>query len=122
MQKIAVTSDGPDLDGPLDPRFGRAAGFIVIDPISLESEYFENGAGQTMAQGAGIHAAEIVVRSGAKAVITGHVGPKAFQALTAAGIRIGRNLSAVTVREAIEEYTAGKIKWVSAPDRRGHGR
>ena len=32
MEKIAITSEGPTLDDSLDPRFGRAAGFIVVDP------------------------------------------------------------------------------------------
>lgn len=122
MQKIVITSDGPDLDGPLDPRFGRAAGFIVIDPLSLEFEYHDNGASQAMARGAGIQAAEIVAQTGAEAVLTGYVGPKAYQALTAAGIRVGQNLSNMTVRQAVAAFTAGNIDWAAAPNRQGHGR
>ena len=41
MTKIAVTSEGPTLDDALDPRFGRAGGFIVVDPQTLEFEYVE---------------------------------------------------------------------------------
>lgn len=122
MQKIVVTSDGPDLDGPVDPRFGRAAGFIVIDPQSLEFEYLDNGTSQAMAQGAGIQAAEIVARTGAKTVLTGYVGPKAFQALTASGIQVGQNLSDMTVRQAVEAFTEGNIQWAAEPNSQGHGR
>jgi predicted Fe-Mo cluster-binding NifX family protein len=122
MQKIAVSSDGPNLDGPLDPRFGRAAGFIVIDPQSLAFEYHDNGASQTMAQGAGIQAAEIVAATGAQAVLTGYVGPKAFRALAASGIRVAQNLSEMTVRQAVEAFNSGKLDWATAPNRQGHGR
>ncbi|NTV74061.1 MAG: dinitrogenase iron-molybdenum cofactor biosynthesis protein, partial [Holophaga sp.] len=44
MRKIAVSSEGPDLDGPVDPRFGRAAGFIIVDPDTMTNEYVENSA------------------------------------------------------------------------------
>ena len=122
MEKIAVTSEGPDLDDALDPRFGRAAGFIVVDPQSLEFEYLDNGASQTMSQGAGIQAAENVANSGVKAVLTGYVGPKAFKALAAVGIRVGQNLENMTVRQAVEAYVSGSVAWAEQPNRQGHGR
>ena len=31
MQKIAISSEGPTLDDLVDPRFGRAGGFVVVD-------------------------------------------------------------------------------------------
>ena len=122
MGKIAVSAEGPNLDDALDPRFGRAAGFLMVNPQTLEHEYVDNGASQAMAQGAGIQAAEIVARAGAKVVLTGYVGPKAFQALHAAGINIIQNLQNLTVREAIERYTRGKVEMATGPNRRGHGR
>ena len=122
MKKIAISSGGPTLDDLLDPRFGRAAGFIVVDPDTLQFEYIENGASQAMAQGAGIQAAETVARKGAAAVLTGHVGPKAFMALQAAGIKVSQQLENLTVRQALERFNTGKIKWAEQPDRMGHGR
>jgi len=122
MEKIAITSDGPTLDDMVDPRFGRAAGFIVIDPETLEFEYVDNGASQTMATGAGIQAAENVAHAGAKVVLTGFVGPKAFQALSAVGIGIGQNVEGVTVREAVEQYKAGKVDIASEPNSVGGGK
>ena len=35
MRRIAISSAGPDLDGPVDPRFGRAAGFVIVDPDTM---------------------------------------------------------------------------------------
>jgi predicted DNA-binding protein (UPF0251 family)/predicted Fe-Mo cluster-binding NifX family protein len=122
MSKIAITSEGPTLDDTLDPRFGRAGGFIVVDPATLEFEYVDNGASQAMAQGAGIQAAENIARAGAGALLTGYVGPKAFMALNAAGIKVAQNLENMTVREAVERYNTGQVEWADAPNRMGHGR
>lgn len=122
MDKIAISSEGPALDDLLDPRFGRAAGFIIVDPQSMSFEYIDNGGSQAMSQGAGIQAAENVARAGVKAVLTGSVGPKAFMALDRAGIQVAQNLENMTVREAIERFNQGAVTWASAPNRRGHGR
>ena len=122
MSKIAITSEGPTLDDALDPRFGRAGGFIVVEPETLEFEYVDNGASQAMAQGAGIQAAENIARAGVEALLTGYVGPKAFAALQAVGIKIAQNLENMTVRQAVEHYTSGQVVWAEAPNRMGHGR
>lgn len=121
MSKIAITSEGPTLDDPVDPRFGRAAGFIVVDPETMAFDYVENGAAQVRAQGAGIQAAETVARIGAKAVLTGYVGPKAFQALAAAGIRIAQDLDNMSVREAIERFKSDGVVWAQPSDAKGQG-
>lgn len=122
MTKIAVTSEGPSLDQTVDPRFGRAAGFMVIDPTDMSFDYIDNGGSQTLAQGAGIQAAESVVRSGAKVLLTGYVGPKAFRALKAAGIKIGQNLEKMSVGEAVQAYLDGRVDAAQQPNSGGHGR
>lgn len=122
MEKIAVTCESPNLDAQVDPRFGRAAGFLVVNPETLEFEFIDNGSSQVMAQGAGIQAAENVARSEAKVLLTGYVGPKAFQGLAAAGIKIGQNLENLTVRQAIQKYKAGEVEIATSPNRMGHGR
>ena len=120
MGIIAVSSEGPDLDARVDPRFGRAAGFMIVDPQTMSFDYVDNGATQVMAQGAGIQAAEIVAGTGASVLLTGFVGPKAFQALSAAGIAIGQNLDQLTVREAIQRFQQGNVDLAEAPNSRGH--
>ncbi len=120
MEKIAVSCDGPGLDNPVESRFGRAAGFMIVDPETLEFEYLDNGSSQAMARGAGIQAAENVARSGAKVVLTGYVGPKAFQTLQAAGVRIGQKMENLTVREAVEQYKTGQIEIAQEPNSMGH--
>ncbi len=115
--KIAVTSEGPSLDDLVDPRFGRAAGFLVVDLDTLQTEYIDNGRSQVMAQGAGIQAAEMMARAGVSWLLTGFVGPKAFAALSAAGVRIGQNLEGMTVREAVERFKRGEVEGAQTPNR-----
>lgn len=117
MPRIAVSSEEPHLDARVDPRFGRAAGFVVVDPQTMDFEYIDNGGSQIMPQGAGIQAAEIVARAGVDIVLTGFVGPKAFQALSAAGIAVGQKVDGCTVREAVIRFTDGLITMADAPNR-----
>ena len=119
MNRIAVTSEGPSLDDQVDPRFGRAAGFVVVDLETMETQYIDNGQSQVMAQGAGIQAAELVARAGVSCLLTGSVGPKAFQALAAAGIKVGQNLEGLTVREAVARFTSGQVEIAQAANRAG---
>lgn len=119
MTKIAVSSEGPTLDSAVDPRFGRAAGFILVDPATMAFEYLDNGASQAMGQGAGIQTAEVMASHGVTVVLTGYVGPKAFYALDAAGIRVGQNLENLTVRQAVERFTSGQVALAQAPNKDG---
>jgi predicted Fe-Mo cluster-binding NifX family protein len=109
MSKIAITSEGPTLDDQVDPRFGRAAGFVLVDLDTMDTQYIDNGQSQVLAQGAGIQASQIIARAGASWLLTGYVGPKAFKVLAAAGIKVGQNLEGLTVREAVERFKSGSI-------------
>ena len=122
MKKIAISCEGPSLEDLVDPRFGRAAGFLIVNPQTLETDYVDNGSSQVMAQGAGIQAAEIVAATGATVLLTGYVGPKAFMALGAAGIKIGQHLEDMTAREALDRYSSDLVKVATMPNKRGHWR
>jgi len=61
-------------------------------------------------------------RAGAGVVLTGYVGPKAFQVLMAAGVRVGQNLDGRSVAEALEAYKQGRVEMADRPNRQGHGR
>lgn len=107
--KIAFTTSGNDLSAPLDSRFGRAPKFLVYDLDQAEFQVVDNRQNMGAAQGAGIQSAETVAGLGVQAVVTGHCGPKAFRALSAAGIQVF-NTKASTVSEALEQYRAGKLQ------------
>lgn len=105
MTKVAVSVQGDSLDDPVDPRFGRAAGFLIVDTESMQSEFLSNAPTSEMASGAGIQAAQIVADSGAKLLLTGRVGPKALRALGAAGVRAIEDMDGLTARQAVQRLT-----------------
>jgi predicted DNA-binding protein (UPF0251 family)/predicted Fe-Mo cluster-binding NifX family protein len=117
MDKIAVSAEGPGLDSPVDPRFGRAAGFVVVDLATMQTQYLDNGGSQAMAHGAGIQAARVIAGAGAGVLLTGYVGPKAFAALDAAGIKIGQNLDEMTVAQAVDKYKSGQVAFADTPNK-----
>jgi predicted Fe-Mo cluster-binding NifX family protein len=86
--KVVITIKGESLESVMDPHFGRAPRFLLFDTETRGFSVHDNKENVDAAQGAGIQAAESVIRLGATAVITGQVGPKAFTALTAGGVRI----------------------------------
>ena len=111
--KICVTSEGGNLDSKVDPRFGRCQYFIVVDTDSLEFEAVGNPNTESMG-GAGIQSAQLVSSKQVKAVVTGNVGPNAFQTLNAGGIDIYTGVSG-SVKEAIGAYKSGKLKKTESP-------
>ena len=111
--KICVTSQGNTLDSNIDPRFGRCQYFIIIDTASMEFEAIENPNISGMG-GVGIQSAQFVAAKGVKVVLTGNVGPNAFQTLQAAGIGIIIG-AAGSVKEAVEKYKKGELKPTKGP-------
>jgi len=117
--KIAISSTGPGLDDPLDLRFGRAAKFLVYDLDTDAFAVVDNEQNLNAAQGAGIQAAQHVVDSGARALITGHTGPKAFRVLEAARLPVYL-AEGGSVRDAIEAFRGGRLKAIVEAAVEGH--
>ena len=117
--KIAVTAKGASLNSEIDPRFGRAKYFVIIDPDNDRITSHDNFQNLNAAQGAGIQAAQNVAALGAQAVISGNVGPKAFRALKAAGIKIFLGETG-TVEDAISRFRKGELKEADGANVEGH--
>jgi predicted Fe-Mo cluster-binding NifX family protein len=115
--KVAVTAAGNDLDAEVDPRFGRAPYFVVVDTDDMSFEAVENDAVDASG-GAGPRAAQTVADTGAEAVLTGNCGPNAHRTLSAAGIKVIIG-AAGTVREAVERYVKGEYAEAEGPNVRG---
>lgn len=105
--KVCITSKGPELNSEVDPRFGRAAYFIIIDSESGDYEAKENAA-VNAAGGAGIQAAQNVIGTGATAVITGNVGPNAFEVLNKADLSVIVGVEG-SVEDAFKDFRSGKL-------------
>jgi predicted Fe-Mo cluster-binding NifX family protein len=116
--KICVSAESNSLDSPIDPRFGRCPYFVIVDSETMQFEVIQNIASGATG-GAGIQAAQIIASKGAKMLITGNVGPNAFQALSAGDIKIVTGALG-TVREVVEKYKRGELSETGAPTVGGH--
>jgi predicted Fe-Mo cluster-binding NifX family protein len=105
--KIAISVTGNDLSAEIDPRFGRARGFLLVDDAA---EGFEHVANSNIdaSGGAGIQTAQMVVERGTEAVITGNVGPNAYRVLEAAGVKVFTGASG-KADKVLAEYKSGKL-------------
>ena len=112
--RLVVTAKGADLDAPASPVFGRCPSYVFVDTKTadedrpMESETVENPA-LGAPSGAGIQAAQFVIERGAQAVVTGNVGPNAFNVFRSAGVPIYL-FGGGTVREAVEAFKSGKLQ------------
>jgi len=116
--RVAVTATGPSLDAAVDPRFGRCACFLLVETDTMTFDVVEN-AGSALGGGAGIQAAQLMARRGARAVLTGNCGPNAHQTLGAAGIEVFVGCSG-TVSDVIERFTSGQLGAASSPNVGSH--
>ena len=117
--RIAVTAQGRELSSLVDPRFGRARFFVIVDTETGEFTAADNTQNLNAPQGAGIQAGRNVVELGAKAVITGHVGPKAFATLQAGGVEVYTGATG-TVTDAMAQFKAGALRKSVGADVEGH--
>lgn len=120
MKRIAFSTLGRDFAAPIDPRFGRAARFLIYDLGHNSIQLIDNQQGRNDVQGAGIPAAEIVVQAGADTLVTGHCGPKAFNVLNAAGVAI-YSCDPMTVEDALNGLLSGSLTAASSSDIEGLG-
>ncbi len=111
--KIAVSATNESLDAQIDPRFGRCPYFVIVESETMKFETIPN-LSQNAPSGAGIQAAKTIASKGAKVILTGNVGPNAFQVLSASGIKIVTGTFG-TVKEAVEKFKSGQLQGTNAP-------
>ncbi len=117
--KIAVSSTGNSPDAAVDPRFGRAAYFIIYDTQTDQFVAIDNVQNLQAAQGAGVQAAQTVARQKVDVAISGNFGPKAFATLNAAGIKTAL-WAGGTVKDAIEQAKSGRLQFATRANVEGH--
>ncbi len=117
--RIAISSTGKELDSNLDPRFGRAAYFIIMNAETMEFEAVENSQNINLPQGAGIQAGKTIADRHVDTLITGHCGPKAFKVLQSAGVKIVTGAGG-KVSDAVEQFINGDFSMASEADVEGH--
>lgn len=117
--KIAFTTTGDSLEAPFNSTFGRAPKFLIYDLESDSVEIVDNKQNLQAAQGAGIQAAQIISKTGAQVLVSGHCGPKAFRVLAAQGIKVFY-AKEPSVAAALKAYREGKLVPANAADVESH--
>ena len=110
--KIIISSTGEDLNAQVDPRFGRCQYFLIVDTDTMNYKSISNESAISSG-GAGIQAAQNVAKTGAEVVLTGNMGPNAFQTLSAAEIKVFTGANG-TIKEVIDKYKKGELKQIES--------
>ena len=84
--KIAISAEGKNLDRILDSRFGRCEYFQIYNQEGSQLKVVENK-GITAEGGAGIAAAQQIIDEEVDVVITGSLGPNAYNIIDKAKIK-----------------------------------
>ncbi len=106
---IAVTAKEASLQSEVDPRFGRAAYFLIANSQTGEVFVHDNSDGVNASNGAGTGASQLLAEYKVDVLYTGHVGPKAAEVLDKAKITYNEHIEGT-----VEEVLAG-IPQESAP-------
>lgn len=118
--KIIITATTDNLDGDIDPRFGRCPHLLLVDSAGDEVRAINNE-GAASAGGAGIATARKIVDLGAGVVITGRIGPNAHEALSRAGVEMITGCAG-PIRAILKNYRAGELQVGTTPSGQPQGR
>ena len=105
---IAITALENSLQSEIDPRFGRAAFYMIVDTVTDKVTVHNNSDGISASNGAGTGAAQTLSEYGVEALYTGSVGPKAADVLEKAKIPYYENITG-TVQGVIDRLKNGDI-------------
>lgn len=105
--KIAISSTGKTMDSLLDLRFGRCTYFVIYDTEDKKINAIQNN-GQLSGGGAGIAAAQQVIDEDVDIIITGNLGPNAFELIVRAGIKVYRGEN-ISIDNVLEKYQNGEL-------------
>lgn len=119
--KICITTNSID-DKMADKRFARSMYLGVYDTESKSIEYIENE-GFKSNHGAGIAAAHQVIKLGVDAILTGNVGPNAYEILEDAEIKVYK-LMDLDIDNAIAAFGKEELTQIetAAPKHFGMGK
>lgn len=117
--KIAVSAYTNKEDSLLDLRFGRCEYFQVFDSESLKSTAIKNK-GADCSGGAGIVASQQLVDEKVDVVITGNIGPNAFEIMEKAEIKTYK-CDSLEMLKVVEKYNKKELEEItfSAPAHNG---
>lgn len=106
--KIVVSSTGKSLEDLLDKRFGRCEYFQVYNTETKEVKVINNE-GQNASGGAGIAAANQIVDENVEIVITGNLGPNAFEIISENNIKAYK-CESLSISEVLKKYESNELE------------
>jgi predicted Fe-Mo cluster-binding NifX family protein len=112
--KIAIMSTHKDLDSPVEMDFGKSYYLLIVDMDSMEFEAFHSS-DIDVVSGVGVRTAQLIANKGAEAFLTYYCGPFSFETLSMIGVKVVTGVKG-TVREAIENFKQGKLKYAKGPN------
>jgi predicted Fe-Mo cluster-binding NifX family protein len=116
--KVIVSSQGKDLDSKISPVFGRAQWFILVDTDDMSHESYENPS-TSQSSGAGIMAAQFVLKKGPASVLSANVGPNAFEVLQTGSVSCYIAKSG-TVKETVEAFMNKELEKMGSATAKNH--
>ncbi len=112
--KIAVTSQGKNLDAPVSRCFGRSSYVFVADTESRVVKIIDNHAFARLSLGAGSKTAEMLAFLSVRWVATGEIGQEAFDILHNGGIKVVVRASG-SCRDILDRLDAGGLEAAVGP-------
>ena len=108
--KIAISSTTKNIEDKIDETFGRCQYFIIAEVKDGKIEKTEAIKNESIdqASGAGISSAQLVAEQKVEAVITGNVGPRAFDVLNQFKIKMYSGKG--TVKESVQDFVDNKLE------------
>ncbi|WP_373898638.1 NifB/NifX family molybdenum-iron cluster-binding protein [Haloimpatiens sp. FM7315] len=106
--KIAISSMGKTKEDLLDIRFGRCEYFQIYNTENKEIIILENK-GLNASGGAGIAAANQLIEEKVNVVVTGKLGPNAFDIIDKEGIK-AYSCDSLKIIKVMEYYNKGELK------------
>lgn len=106
--KIAISAEGKNMDSLLDVRFGRCEYFQIHDTESKEVKVIEN-AGLTCSGGAGIVASQQLIDENVNMIITGNLGPNAFEIIEKAEVKAYK-CGKISMQAVLEKFNNKELE------------
>jgi len=101
--KIAVSATGDTINSLVHRQFGRCDWFLIFENAKEETKVIENPYADAET-GAGIGCAQDLIEEGVAVVISGQVGPKAYEVFKEAGVEIYLAPPDISVQAAYEKF------------------
>lgn len=106
--KVGVSATEDNMDSSVSGLFGRCPWFLFVDTESLDCEAVRNRNADA-GSGAGTACAQLVLEREVDAVISGQVGPNAYEVLKQGGVKIFLAPQGISVKEAVKKYKNGEL-------------